>query len=232
MALKPHVSHDWSPAHLLPGSDGVTLLAQLGQSLDGQIATATGQSKYINGQAGLGHLHRLRAWADVVIVGVGTVIADDPKLTVRLAPGADPDRVVIDPTGRAPMTAQCLQDNPVRRVVLTAHKVDPVASPLGLEVVRIASTATGDQIDTHQIRSWIAEQGWRNVLLEGGAVTLSNFLSQGTLDYLHLIVSPLLLGPGTAGVRAQHMSQLSQARRFEAQPYELADDLLIECAFG
>ena len=73
------------------------VIGQLGQSLDGRIATPTGASKYINGKEALAHLHRIRAKVDAVIVGVGTAIADDPQLTTRHVPGPSPVRVVIDP---------------------------------------------------------------------------------------------------------------------------------------
>jgi len=73
--------------------DDCLIVGQIGQSLDGRVATESGHSKYINGPAGLVHLHRLRALVDVVVVGVGTAIADDPQLTVRRASGAEPARV-------------------------------------------------------------------------------------------------------------------------------------------
>src|SRR3954471_8792458 len=84
------------------------VVAQLGQSLDGRIATLTGDSKYANRSAALDHLHRARAHVDAVVVGVGTGISDDPLLTVRRIEGRNPARVVIDPDGRLPVGAKCL----------------------------------------------------------------------------------------------------------------------------
>src|SRR6201991_2834844 len=83
-------------------ADSVTVVGQLGQSLDGRIATETGHSHYINGPAGLAHLHRLRALVDAVVVGIGTALADNPQLTVRRVSGPHPARVVIDTRGRLP----------------------------------------------------------------------------------------------------------------------------------
>ena len=108
---------DWRPA--LSGSDWV--VAQIGQSLDGRVATVTGHSHYVNGAPALRHLHELRAMADAEVVGVGTVIADDPQLTVRLVAGENPVRVVIDPRGRAPVQARCFAPDGVRRLVLRAQ---------------------------------------------------------------------------------------------------------------
>ena len=95
------------------------IVGQLGQSLDGRVATESGHSKYINGPAGLVHLHRLRALVDVVVVGVGTAIADDPQLTVRRVSGPQPARVVIDPKGRLCADARMFADNGVRRLLIT-----------------------------------------------------------------------------------------------------------------
>ena len=94
------------------------MVAQIGQSLDGRVATTSGDSKYINGAAALDHLHRMRAHVDAVVVGVGTVVADDPQLTVRRVAGRSPARVVIDPRGRTPARAQWLADDGARRCVV------------------------------------------------------------------------------------------------------------------
>jgi len=87
--------------------DDLVVVGQIGQSIDGRIATTTGRSHYINGSASLTHLHRLRAVVDAVVVGVGTLCADDPQLTVRHVEGPNPARVVIDPHGRSPPDARC-----------------------------------------------------------------------------------------------------------------------------
>lgn len=221
----------WSASGLEPGIDGLTILGQLGQSVDGQIATATGQSKYINGQAGLLHLHRLRNWADVVVVGVGTLVADDPKLNVRLIAGKSPARLVIDPNARSPRDAVCLIDQSVRRVILTKPEAGTVDWPAGVEQQKFDGFLRDGRIDMDQFRAWMASQSWRRVLVEGGATTLAGFLAAGCLDYLHLITSPLMLGPGVAGIRGKHLARLADARRFKARSFGLGDDLLIECAF-
>src|SRR5438270_2681906 len=87
------------------GIDELVVVGQIGQSIDGRIATVTGHSKYINGPAGLAHLHRLRALVDAVLVGIGTAVADNPQLTVRRVAGPSPARVVLDPRGRLPPDA-------------------------------------------------------------------------------------------------------------------------------
>src|SRR5215204_1570064 len=101
--------------------DDMMVIGQIGQSLDGRVATESGHSHYINGPAGLAHLHRLRALVDAVVVGVGTAVADDPQLTVRRVEGPNPVRVVIDPRGRLPAAARMLADDNTRRIVIAGN---------------------------------------------------------------------------------------------------------------
>src|SRR5262245_5843794 len=119
------------------GADGLVVVAQIGQSLDGRVATASGHSHYINGPAGLAHLHRLRALVDAVVIGVGTALADNPQLTVRRVSGPRPARVVIDPAGRLPSGAKLFAADGVRRVVVTSNGARPPL-PAGIEIVDLS----------------------------------------------------------------------------------------------
>ncbi|MEM1412843.1 MAG: RibD family protein, partial [Pseudomonadota bacterium] len=121
------------------GSDRL-VIGQLGQSLDGRIATPTGASKYINGRDALTHLHRLRASVDAVIVGVGTAVADNPRLTCRHFAGAHPVRVVIDARGRLPQDLDMLHDGAAPVLIVTAPGN---AVPAGTEALEIAPNAEG-----------------------------------------------------------------------------------------
>ena len=118
--------------------DDLVVVGQCGQSIDARIATPTGHSHYINGEAGLAHLHRLRALVDAVVIGVGTAIADDPQLTVRRVEGPSPARVIVDPSGRLPSTARVLTADGIRRLVVTAAGV-PARLPSGIEIVPLAA---------------------------------------------------------------------------------------------
>jgi hypothetical protein len=113
--------------------DGLVVVGQFGQSIDARIATASGDSRYINGAAGLAHLHRLRALMDAVLIGVGTANMDDPQLTVRRVSGPSPARVIVDPTGRLPATARVLMADGIRRLVITRAGA-PNTLPHGVEV--------------------------------------------------------------------------------------------------
>src|SRR3954465_11854375 len=116
--------------------DDLVVVGQIGQSIDGRIATVTGHSKYINGPAGLAHLHRLRALVDGVLIGIGTAVADDPLLTVRRCEGESPARIVLDPRGPLSPDAKVLTDDGIRRLVITAGGVKPQL-PKGVEIVEV-----------------------------------------------------------------------------------------------
>ena len=105
--------------------DNLLVFGQIGQSLDGKVATNSGHSHYINGRSGLEHLHRLRAIADAVVIGVGTALADDPQLTVRRVSGPHPARVVIDPRGRISASARMFAADGVRRMVMSTDAAQP-----------------------------------------------------------------------------------------------------------
>src|SRR5262249_22273186 len=153
--------------------DNFLVFGQIGQSLDGRVATESGHSHYINGHSGLKHLHRLRALADAVVVGVGTALADDPQLTVRRVRGPNPMRVVIDPRGRLPEHARLLANDGVRRLVMTT--VD-ARLKLPADVEAIVLPAEDGGIGPAEIIAALGARGIRRVLIEGGAETISRFV--------------------------------------------------------
>jgi riboflavin-specific deaminase-like protein len=206
--------------------DDLVIVGQLGQSLDGRIATESGHSKYINGPAGLVHLHRLRALVDAVVVGVGTAIADDPQLTVRRVPGPQPARVVIDPKGRLGADARMFADNGVRRLLITEQGTRCKA-PSGVEVVTLP--VSDGQFAPSAILTALAGCGMRRMLIEGGADTVSRFLAAGCLDRLHVMVAPIILGVGGPGLILPPLDRADQAPRMPVLVHKFEDDVLFDC---
>jgi riboflavin-specific deaminase-like protein len=206
--------------------DDLVIVGQIGQSLDGRIATETGHSKYINGPAGLAHLHRLRALMDGVVVGVGTVLADDPQLTVRRVTGPQPARVVIDPKGRLGADARVFAADGVRRLLITGHGT-PCAPPSGVEV--LALPLVDGQLAPAAILTSLASRGIRRVLIEGGADTVSRFLAAGCLDRLHVVVSPIIVGSGRASVILPEISRIDHALRPPIRIHLIGDEVLFDC---
>ena len=203
------------------------VVAQLGQSLDGRIALPSGESRYVNGPAALDHLHRLRAAVDAVITGIGAVIADDPQLTVRRVKGRNPARVIIDPNGRLPARSRCLEENGapvfiIRRGGCQAPVPEP-ARPIQFD-------GYGRGISCEAIVHRMVERGFRRLLVEGGAYTVSRFFEEGQLDRLHILLAPVLLGDGKTGLQVKPPPKLAAAIRVEPDFYALGGgDVLIDC---
>ncbi len=201
------------------------VIAQLGQSLDGRIATVSGESRWINGPSALDHLHRLRAHVDAIVVGVGTVIADDPLLTVRRVDGPQPQRVVIDVRGRLPASARCLATGERPCLVITDHERSTAPSAEFM-IVRSSEgrLAPADIIEA------LYQRGLRKILIEGGAMTVSNFIAAGSVDRLHILVAPMILGSGISGLSLPPIDSLNDALRPSTSVHVLdGGDVLFDC---
>src|SRR3954466_1432134 len=208
------------------GVDDLVVVGQIGQSIDGRIATVTGHSKYINGPAGLAHLHRLRALVDAVLVGIGTAVADDPQLTVRRVTGPSPARIVLDPRGRLPPDARVLTADGVRRIVITAKGVRPSLAE-NVEIAEIP--ARSGEIAPAAILAALAERGLRRILIEGGAHTVSRFIAAGCLDRLHVIIAPTMLGLAKAGIPRKPILTADQALRAPMRAHLIGEEVLLDC---
>jgi riboflavin-specific deaminase-like protein len=208
--------------------DDLVIVGQIGQSLDGRIATTSGHSRYINGPAGLAHLHRLRALVDAVVVGVGSALADDPQLTVRRVAGPNPARVVLDPRGRLARTARLLADDGVRRVIVTAPGVR--CELPGVEL--LALPAADGHIEPAAVLAALAGLGLRRVLIEGGPDTLSRFMAAGCIDRLHVVVAPIILGGGRPSLSLDPIDRVDQALRPPMRIHPLDGELLFDCDFA
>jgi diaminohydroxyphosphoribosylaminopyrimidine deaminase / 5-amino-6-(5-phosphoribosylamino)uracil reductase len=203
------------------------IVGQLGQSLDGRIATETGHSKYINGEPGLRHLHRLRALCDGVIVGVGTAVADDPMLTVRLCEGENPARIVIDPRGRMPISAKLLRDDGVRRVIITAVGTE-VSVAADVEIIRLKRGDNG-KLSPHEIKQALADIGLKRLLLEGGSQTISGFVAARALDRLHMLVAPMIVGSGQPGLALPPINLIDEALRPPTTAHLVGNEVIFDC---
>ena len=202
------------------------VIGQLGQSLDGRVATATGKSRYINGPEAIRHLHRLRALVDAVVVGIGTVIADNPQLNVREVEGPCPARVVIDPNFRLPASARMNCDG---AEPIFAIQCDARARPDG--VTPIVVERDGACIAPQAIIAALAERGFKRILIEGGAATVSAFLAAGALHRLHLSIAPLVIGSGPIGINLPPIDELDGALRPHTVTHHLGDDVVFDCQF-
>jgi riboflavin-specific deaminase-like protein len=203
-------------------------LGQLGQSLDGRIATATGHSHYVTGPESILHLHRLRALSDAVVVGAGTVAADDPQLTVRRCPGRNPLRVVLDPRLALGSHHRVFADGAAPTIVICARTRRPADAPASIVGLDIGP----DGFAAATVLELLAAHGATRVLVEGGGVTVSRFLAAKALDRLHIVVAPFVIGSGRQGINLPEIATLSEALRPAFRRFALGDDMLFELSFA
>jgi len=213
-------------------------VGHLGQSLDGCIATRSGDSHYVNGDENLVHLHRMRALCDAVVVGAGTVEADDPRLTTRHVPGPNPVRVVIDPNRRLGHRYRVFSDGDAPTLHLchagrARGRIGDRGPRTGeAEVVGIEGAGPGEpdgRLDLGQLLAALHARGLHRVFVEGGGRTVSAFLAAGRLDRLHLAVAPLVIGEGRPAVRVPLATSPRRSMRPAPRVYRMGCDVLFDC---
>jgi GTP cyclohydrolase II len=178
------------------------VVVKYAQSLDGRIATSTGDSKWISGEGERVMSHSIRARCDAIMVGIGTIIADDPQLTVRLVSGSSPIRAVLDSHLRIPRGAAVLNDD-ARTIVLTGPRSSPEKRRAllrgGVDVQTLPERR--GRVDIVRALQWLRLAGITSLLVEGGAQVITSLLDVGSLvDRLIVSVAPRILGEGTEGV--------------------------------
>lgn len=198
------------------------VVAQLGQSLDGRIATANGHSHFVTGPADRVHLHRLRALCDGVLVGAGTVLADDPRLTVRQVAGDHPVRIVVCPRDGLPVNRHVFTDGAAPTWVVTRPDGQP---PPASRVLRLPVA------EPPVILTALAEAGIQRLLVEGGAKTVSAWLAAGLVDVLYLAVAPVIIGAGPTGLQLPPIEHMDDALRPVVREFALGNDRLYRLTF-
>jgi diaminohydroxyphosphoribosylaminopyrimidine deaminase/5-amino-6-(5-phosphoribosylamino)uracil reductase len=207
----------------------VSVTLKLATSLDGRIATASGQSRWITGEPSREAVHRLRAEHDAVVVGVETALADDPELTVRLPGwnGRQPARVVLDSRQRL---------SPERRLVRTAREVasyvvatgapEPRLTSLGVRVLQVPAVGE-DRPDLKEVVQALAAEGLQRLFVEGGGQVAASFLRCGLVDRIEWFRAPIVIGgEGRPAVGALAIAGLADAPHFRrTEVAALGDDL-------
>jgi riboflavin-specific deaminase-like protein len=202
------------------------VVAQLGQSLDGQIATAAGDSYYVTGPDNVRHVHRLRALSAAVVVGAGTVARDDPQLTVRHVPGVNPVRVVLDPLARLDERRRVFTDGAAPTLVVHAEGLAARAPGMS-EILHVPADAGRLKLDV--LLALLRERGLPAVLVEGGGSTVSRFLEAGLLDRLHIAIAPLVVGNGRRGLTLPARERIAECLRPAHRVFTMGGDVLFDC---
>lgn len=207
------------------------VLGHLGQSLDGQIAAASGASRYVTGPENIRHMHRLRALSDAVVVGASTIAFDDPELTTRLVPGNSPARVIIDPQLRLPQDRRVFRDDRARTLLVTSTSARaPCQLAAGIELIRVPD-ADG-LLSVPAMLAELRRRGLRRLFVEGGGVTVSHFLCAQAFTRLHITISPVFLGAGRRGISLPPIHDMNDALRPSVRRFDSGNDVLFDFSFS
>ncbi len=189
-------------------------ILKLAMSLDGRIAAEGGDSQWISSAESRALVHRWRAECDAVMVGAGTVLADNPRLTCRIAGGRDPVRVIVDANLRTPPTVRVYrQRSTAPAIVVTTHanlaRAQEKYARRGVEVIAIADE--GGQIALDQLMIEFGKRGWARVLIEGGAHLAGSALRSGIVDRVAIFVAPKIVGAGLPAIEGMHSRKIRDA---------------------
>ena len=210
-----------------PGRPAVVL--KYAQTLDGRIATRTGDARWISGEAERQVAHAMRAGCDAVLVGAGTLLQDDPQLTVRMVPGASPLRVVLDSWLRTPLTAKVLSDD-AATVILCRPDADPVRRRALLEAgATVRDVAPGpDGLRIDDALCLLRGLGVESLLVEGGGRVLTSMLREKVADRVVVSLSPTIIGAGVEAVGSMGVDRVADGVRLVNRSVYLAgDDVLL-----
>ncbi|HLG15508.1 MAG TPA: RibD family protein [Blastocatellia bacterium] len=191
------------------------------QSLDGRIATSTGDSKWISGPQARKFGHQLRREHDAVLVGIGTVLADDPELTVRLVTGRNPLRIVVDSRLRIPLAARVV-NNPAgcNTIIATLSTADPRRVERlrrrGVQVLLLPQGKKHAGVDLRQLLRRLDRMEIGSVLVEGGSAIITSLLAARLVDRVVAVTSPKIIGRGTEAVGNLGIAKLSDAITFSS----------------
>ena len=204
------------------------IVGHLGQSLDGCVATQSGDSRSMTGRENIAHLHRMRALCDSVIVGAHTVAADDPRLTTRLVAGDNPVRVVLDPRRRLHARYRVFCDGAAPTLLVCGRDQIASSGPRHGQAEAIGIGCHGGRLDIAELRQRLKERGLGVSFVEGGGATVTAFLEAGLLDRLQLAVAPQLTGNGRPGLRLPAVASMRDSIRPRCRVFRMGEDILFD----
>jgi riboflavin-specific deaminase-like protein len=204
------------------------------QSLDGRIATSTGHSRWISGPESLRLAHKLRREHDAILVGIGTVLADDPQLTVRLVNGRDPLRVVIDSKLRTPLDAGVLAEGAAAgTLIVTAGDAnvrrEKAIRKLGADILRLPKASNRRGINITSMLVELGRRGIKSILVEGGKEIITSLLAEKAVHRLIVVIAPKIIGQGTEAIGDLGITRLTEAITFSSiKVRRLGGDLIFD----
>ncbi|NDJ54619.1 MAG: RibD family protein [Chloroflexi bacterium] len=206
------------------------VVASYAQSLDGCIAAVPGERFVLSGEQSMLFTHRLRATHDAILVGIGTLLADDPRLTARKVAGPNPQPIVVDSMLRCPLGARLITAHPTHKPwIITTPQSAPsrreALQALGVDVIPVSATSSG-QVNLAKMISVLGQRGIRSVMVEGGTGILTSLLAGGLVNVVILTIAPVILGAGLHAI-----ADLGQPDSFPRLQHilsaRLGDDLIV-----
>ena len=202
------------------------------QTLDGKIATANGDSKWISGPISLSLVHRLRSFHDAVLVGVDTIIQDDPQLDVRLVKGKNPYKIIVDSRLRTPLNSNILKG---RAALSTIIATTALSSPKRIRLFRskgaevwILRRDSSNQVDMSNLIFELGRKGIRSILVEGGTKIIQSFLKKRLVDHIFIFIAPKIIGNGMTALNIPSSPKfLSPDRISSYKLFQSGDDILL-----
>ncbi|HSE96757.1 MAG TPA: bifunctional diaminohydroxyphosphoribosylaminopyrimidine deaminase/5-amino-6-(5-phosphoribosylamino)uracil reductase RibD, partial [Blastocatellia bacterium] len=188
-------------------------------TLDGRIATLTGDSQWISSPASLRLAHELRCHHDAILVGIGTVLKDDPRLTVRLVDGRDPLRVIIDSRLRIPLAARVIAEGAAHRTLIATSEMADMElaselEKLGAEVLTLPATDAPLGVNLIDTLRALGRRRISSVLVEGGARIITSLLAAGLVDRVVVAIAPRIIGRGIEAIGDLGITKLGDAITF------------------
>jgi len=217
--------------YIQTGVPFVTL--KFAQTLDGRIATVTGDSQWISSESTKRLAHRLRSLHDGIMVGLGTILADDPQLTVRLVKGRSPIRVIPDSRLRISLNAKVFKDQDVApTIIATTSQADEKKlsslKGMGIEVLMVSEDERGE-VDLEVLFKSLGKRGISSILVEGGARIITSLFHQGLVDKVVLVIAPKIMGKGIEAVGDLSIRGVSDVLKLSfVKTYRRGEDLVIE----
>jgi riboflavin-specific deaminase-like protein len=203
------------------------------QTLDGKIATLTGDSRWISGSSSLRLAHRMRSSHDVILVGVDTIIRDDPRLTVRLVKGKNPQKIIVDTQLRTPLDCNLLKGRAASSTIIATtslserRKIKRIQST-GAQVWLIRKDRSG-HVDLRSLLHQLGQRDIRSVLVEGGSKIITSFLHKRLVEHLLIVIATKIIGKGTNSVGPSAPYLLKNLISFSSiRFFRSGDDVILE----
>ena len=199
-------------------------IGQIGQSLDAKIALNNGNSHYINEKESITYLHCLRSISDGILVGVNTIIKDNPLLTTRKIKGQNPTRLIIDPSLKLTNKYKIFKDKNTNIVFTTSNKTKNLNNTTIVKLPKKDFTLS--------VYKFLKKTSLKYILIEGGPTTLSHFIEQNLINYMQFIISPTLIGSGINSVKLKPITNLKKAIRRKSNFAKLGKEIVATLDFN